>query len=482
MSKGFSLVLVLVPSLGFGLGLGSDYGWDPEKQRVADSSTISTSSGTSGSNDPQSIGIAGSASWPLINTSPTLSGLEIPRGPLLLSMVELTAGYSQSTDVFTLLSWLNIDRLGKRALLDGAVCSFALHLTGKANSDPNLIAQSRTIYGLALNELQAALRHPSEWKASETFCLREVWIENLLAKYLLTSLQAAAPDTWLQHAKGIGTLIEQRGPAAHADGWDAAMLLSCRGILIVGDMFYPGKDQLFLSRPAWKQVMLDGGRRLIYAADAPASHIRVGDGFLSNLAQLSPVLHSGYLLREALKAGISIEPDKVSALSHMAAVNHARWTQWYDDFDTLEFPRPIEVTPADPVDSLFETLLEFQLPAVGSLLMGYWASMLILEETLVQCGTPRAESDTRYFVEQILRSLESVGRGTMGPYRVGYAVRIVYEFATAEEQRWIGRMLDKFSQGYAAVDKKTYPKPRDDDFQVTGTTAQSGDMGQGNNW
>ncbi|KAM0343244.1 hypothetical protein ACHAPU_008694 [Fusarium lateritium] len=379
-------------------------------------------------------------------------------------MVESTASYSQSTDVFTLLSWLNIDRLGKRALLDGAVCSFALHLTGKANSDPDLVAQSRTIYGLALNELQAALRHPSEWKASETLCA------TILLCYFELFAGTAAPDTWLQHAKGIGTLIEQRGPAAHAEGWDAAMLLSCRGILIVGDMFYPGKGQLFLSRPAWKQVMLDGGRRLIYAADAPASHIRVGDGFLSNLAQLSPVLHSGYLLRETHKAGISIEPDKVAALSHIAAVNHARWTQWYADFDTLEFPRPIEVIPTDPVDSLFETLLEFESPAAGSLLMGYWASMLILEETLVQCGTPRADSVTRYFVEQILRSLESVGRGTMGPYRVGYAVRIVYEFATAEEQRWIGRMLDKFSQGYAAVDKKTYPKPKDGDFQLTGAT------------
>lgn len=26
--------------------------------------------------------------------------------------------------------------------------------------------------------------------------------------------------------------MEQRGPAAHAEGWDAAMLLSCRGILV----------------------------------------------------------------------------------------------------------------------------------------------------------------------------------------------------------------------------------------------------------
>ncbi|RKL15574.1 hypothetical protein BFJ68_g5781 [Fusarium oxysporum] len=263
--------------------------------------------------------------------------------------------------------------------------------------------------------------------------------------------------------------MEQRGPAAHAEGWDAAMLLSCRGILTISDMFYPGKDQLFLSRPAWRHVTSDGGRRLIYAPDAPIEHIRVGDGFLANLAQLTPILHGAYLLREANKAGIFVEPDKISALAHLATVEHARLARWFDDFDALEFPRPVEVMPTDPANSLFETVLEHKLAVAGSLLMGYWASMLILEETLVECGTPRANSEIsiRYFVNQILRSVESVGRGTMGPYRIGFAIRIVYEFATGKEQRWIASMLDRFSQGYAAIDKKTYPKPKDDDTQPT---------------
>lgn len=34
------------------------------------------------------------------------------------------------------------------------------------------------------------------------------------------------------HARGIGTLIEQRGPAAHAEGWDASMILAFRGVLV----------------------------------------------------------------------------------------------------------------------------------------------------------------------------------------------------------------------------------------------------------
>ncbi|KAF4444597.1 hypothetical protein FACUT_559 [Fusarium acutatum] len=462
------------------------------RQGKSEEVSTSSSSSTTGSD----IATSDSETWSLVRPSPTLLRLELPRGPLLLNMIESSTNYTRSTDVFILLSWLNIDRLGKRALLDGAICSFALHLTGKANSNANLVAKSRTIYGLALNELQAALQHSTEWKASETLCAA------ILLCYFELFAGTTVPDTWIQHAKGIGTLMEQRGPAAHAEGWDAAMLLSCRGILVcptflldyrnkakdkelalspgqvtepceclptISDMFYPGKDQLFLSRPAWRHVTSDGGRRLIYAPDAPIEHIRVGDGFLANLAQLTPILHGAYLLREANKAGMFVEPDKISALAHLATVEHARLARWFDDFDALEFPRPVEVLPTDTANSLFETVLEHKSAAAGSLLMGYWASMLILDETLVECGTPRANSEIfiRYFVEQILRSVESVGRDTMGPYRIGFAIRIVYEFATGQEQRWIASMLDKFSQGYAAIDKKTYPKPKDDDTQPT---------------
>ncbi|KAF4969784.1 hypothetical protein FSARC_3061 [Fusarium sarcochroum] len=435
---------------------------------------LSSSSSTAGSDGLDSVAATESGtSLSLVNTSPTLLKLELPRAQFLLNMIETSSVYAQSTDVFNILSWLSIDRLGKRALLDGAVSSFVLHLTGKERSDTDLIAQSRTMYGLTLNELQSTLQHSSEWKASETLCAA------IILCYFELFAGTSAPDTWMEHTKGIGTLIQQRGPAAHAEGWDAAMLLSFRGIIIIGDMFYPSKDQLFLLRPAWKQVMFDRGRRLIYAADTPIEHTRIGDDFCANLAQLSPILHWGYLVREANKAGISVEPDKVSALAHLAAVNHARLARWYDDFTALQFPQPVEAVSTDPVASPFETVLEHESPAAGSLLMGYWASRLILEETLVQCGTPLANSEAsiRHLVEQILRSIESVGRGTMGPYRIGFAVRIVYEFATGEEQRWITSMLDKFSGRYAAIDKSTYPQPKDDDIQPVRMTIQPAALG-----
>jgi hypothetical protein len=58
--------------------------------------------------------------------------------------------------------------------------------------------------------------------------------DRALADMTKTKLFAGttSPDTWLQHAQGIATLMEQRGPAAHAQGNDAAILFSFRGILV----------------------------------------------------------------------------------------------------------------------------------------------------------------------------------------------------------------------------------------------------------
>lgn len=58
--------------------------------------------------------------------------------------------------------------------------------------------------------------------------------QSFLADMAISKLFAGttAPDTWLRHAQGIATLMEQRGPAAHAQGNDAAILFSFRGILV----------------------------------------------------------------------------------------------------------------------------------------------------------------------------------------------------------------------------------------------------------
>jgi hypothetical protein len=167
------------------------------------------------------------------------------RGQFIGTILEQYRPTMAGNEMSNLFSWFDLRQIGQKALLDGAMCSLSMHMFGKEVHDPHVVAKSRTLYGQCLGELQSALRHPSEWKASETLCaaillcmfeVRESAVPISKKGARLTCLQlyagTATSDTWLQHARGIGVLMESRGPAAYEQGWDAAMLLSIRGILV----------------------------------------------------------------------------------------------------------------------------------------------------------------------------------------------------------------------------------------------------------
>lgn len=58
--------------------------------------------------------------------------------------------------------------------------------------------------------------------------------------------------SWVKHAGGAGTLMRMRGPRAHRDGFDKAMYLAFRNILIV-EAFESDKP-CFLNEPEWRQL------------------------------------------------------------------------------------------------------------------------------------------------------------------------------------------------------------------------------------
>ena len=53
-------------------------------------------------------------------------------------------------------------------------------------------------------------------------------------------------------------------------------------------------------------------------------------------------------------------------------------------------------------------------------------------------------------LERIWKSVETVGSGYMGPYRVGYAVRVTYEFADARTRGYLFEVLRRSMAHYAA--------------------------------
>lgn len=104
---------------------------------------------------------------------PLVASPQPSRALFVGTLMDMAQTNLASKDVSTFLSFfgqLRFEALGTSAALDGAICSLSLHLMGKELGDDNLVARSRTVYGGSLVALQAALRHPVKWKASETFC------------------------------------------------------------------------------------------------------------------------------------------------------------------------------------------------------------------------------------------------------------------------------------------------------------------------
>lgn len=189
--------------------------------------------------------------------------------------------------------------------------------------------------------------------------------------------------------------------------------------------------------------------------------MQVAGSFFLCLADMPEVMWWGYPVREALVAGRQVSPRRIKQVAELAAEKRKRFTEWYEEFKKLGVE--LREAPSQDPNSPYQVILEHPVRWLGSMHMGYWASMLILQELLMRCRWPvDYQESQRELVHSILRSVESVGRGTMGPFRLGYSIRIAYEFANAEAQRWIITLLDRFSKSYAATDKNTYPSPRVD--------------------
>ncbi|OAA73914.1 C6 zinc finger domain protein [Cordyceps fumosorosea ARSEF 2679] len=378
------------------------------------------------------------------------------RGQFVSTMVETARAAIEERDASGYFSWVRFGTVGSYAILDGALCALATHLVGKDVGNADMVAHSRTMYGRSLHSLQQALHHPTRWRASETLCTAI-----LLCVFELFA-GTASSDSWLQHARGIGILMEQRGAKAHRDGWDAAMLLSFRGVLIMSDLFFPRGDECFLTRPEWRTVMRDRGRHLLQAPDFNDEAIEAVDEFNDRLAEIPAVVKVGYPVMEAAKQGLPIDPAAAATTLRLAAACHARMSSFWSSYGHL-FPAPAEAPSRDP-RSPYPVVLWYERRWAATLQMSHHATMCLLQEFLQRLGRPPETFATSQeaYTRVILRSVEDISQGPLGPYRIGYALRIAYELADAEAQAWIRGCLDRFKSTYAATDKQTYPDMRTD--------------------
>lgn len=228
---------------------------------------------------------------------------------------------------------------------------------------------------------------------------------------------------------------------------------------------FSGQD-CFLARRPWQKLL----------ADDPVIDDR-GDGTLTELyaitdrywiylARLPAILHRGYALREAKRHGLPTEPAQITLLVRRAEKLRSQVAALFEGYAALA-PAPIEVPSQDP-GSIYDTVFSFSNVWHGSFRMSCWATLLILQECLVQCQWPvDYTASNRELAGNIYRSVEFVGAGLLGPLRVGYPLRIAYEFADLRTQLWIGSLLTRFEKHYASTAPNGYPEPGTNEYQFS---------------
>ncbi|CAH0053686.1 unnamed protein product [Clonostachys solani] len=391
--------------------------------------------------------------------SPTALCPTVDRAQFICTMLDTLYTTASRKEISFLNPWFDgiQDQFGAKATLDSAATSLILHMLGKTIGDARLVGESRSLYGQSLMALQSALNHKTEWKASETLSASTV----LCLFELFAGTKSAV--SWMEHAKGVTWLIQQRGPECFKDGWDRVTFKNFRALVIMNSIF-SGED-CFLVQDKWQDVMRDGsagsGRGMLVDA-LTAKRLKVADEYFALLAKIPSVLRRAYPLREARKKGLAVGDTAVERLSRYATGVCRDFLAWEKDMRQI-VADPIGV-PSHDLRSPFTTVFWYENPWVGSLHMGYWASMLIVQECLLHCNMAsldgiRFTDSIPDMASKILRSFENVGGGIMGGYRVGYAMRVVYEFVDLPTQLWITSLLHDYEGTYAGLQATAFPAP-----------------------
>ena len=223
-------------------------------------------------------------------------------------------------------------------------------------------------------------------------------------------------------------------------------------------------EDCFLTKKKWQRVLTGITRdKMLGVPDQHRDAVAFLDMYMANLARLPTVLKHGYPIMIAAKHGMPIDSVSASFLKKYAGALRNDFLSWHKHAEAvLEVPK--EVPSQDPI-SPYETVFDYDNLWYGAVFMGYWTSMLVVSGflTLVE-PHPEWEEGNRMLARNIFRSFENVSKGILGPYRVGFSMRISYDVADVPTQHWMRKLLDRMSKTYGATNSAVYPPPGPNDF------------------
>ncbi|KAL9105505.1 MAG: hypothetical protein Q9227_009335 [Pyrenula ochraceoflavens] len=251
-------------------------------------------------------------------------------------------------------------------LLSYAIRACTLSHLGRAfNSEP-LLRVSRTFYQYALQYLRKTLdptHDGGESGRSSTTLAATIFLSNYETFTCTTS------TSFVKHAGGAGALMRIRGPAAHRHGFDKAMFLAFRNLLIVHAC--EANIPCFLNEPEWRQLAIDIFNDDVQRHTAPGRCME--EFYLSVLnfpdlcADAQRLLDSPPSDNEEYRTSLY---NLATRVHQIRLENYQVWSKFSQCMSESDQWVTLKPSP-DPTDSVFPIIFDFSDIFVASIVCWY---------------------------------------------------------------------------------------------------------------
>ncbi|KAJ5406676.1 hypothetical protein N7465_007960 [Penicillium sp. CMV-2018d] len=395
------------------------------------------------------------ASNPMIHLEPTCQTMDQREKPSSLVSVDMNIvqrlcvlidDFSQPytpSPTHVVVRWFGFlpSIYGQNRVLDATIRSFTAHHFGRTTKNTQMVSYARSAYGEALRGLRKSLETPAESLSSHIFCAVV-----LLCMYELFT-DTENPESWMKHAKGLSQLVRIRGPERYNTELDITLLKAARGLIVMHSMF--SGEECFLASDEWHDKM-----RQQYTSDLPPEVHNSIELFFAYFTYAPSLVHKLYGLRNVVATSAEAL-QTISEIRSKALEMQINLAIWYEQFSQI-VPPPTE-TISSTGDELYPINLTYADVSYATIYCGYYSYMAIIHEILKNCGYPgEHEAMVAYFRDQICKSVEYNSVGVMGPYRMGFPLRVAFEIADPVTRSWILNRLEQFSNIYAAAQPENY--------------------------
>lgn len=208
-------------------------------------------------------------------------------------------------------------------------------------------------------------------------------------------------------------------------------------------------EECFLASDEWHEKM-----RQQFTTDLPPELHYSIELFFAYFTHAPSLVHKLYNLKRMDVTSAEALQTITEVLSK-ALEMQTKLAIWYEQF-SQNAPPPFE-TISSIGDKLYPVILTYTDVNQATIYCGYYSYMVIIHEILRTCCQPGQHANmVIYFRDQICKSVEYTSVGLMGPYRMGFPLRVAFEIADPVTRSWILNRLGQFSKTYAAAQPENY--------------------------